>query len=181
MNRVLPVALIGAAAIAWASVPVGEAGGWGVALIVAASLAVAAGALRLALGDRPSQWGPLLPGTLDRLGDTVTSLLVVLAWEVIASVSLVVLEVLHPARPWHTCVLGVLVASYLLAVHRAEAIVPRGALARPARLSALGLGLLVLTAGIASLPSSGRGALAAWLEVLSALAAIVVAAMVLPV
>lgn len=180
MKRVLPVPLAGAAATAWAAVPTGRAGGWGMFLLVVACLAVAAGTARVAFLSRPRAPGLLLPGVLDRLGEWLSTLVRGLEWEVVASVSLVVLEVLHPSRPWHTGVLGLLVTIYLLAVRRAEAVVAQGALRSQARLAGAGLALLALVAGLALLPTGGGGTVSACLEVVGALAAVAAAAMALP-
>ena len=79
-------------------------------------------------------------------------------WAEGAVLAALVLEVLHPARPWHTAVLGVALLGYLLGTHLAEADPVRGTAGRVLRAQlpvlAAGLGLLVLAA--ASHPAAGR-------------------------
>src|ERR1022692_2368679 len=96
-------------------------------------------------------------------------------------VAVLALEALHHSRPWHTAVLGVVLLAWLLATHLAET-AARPAALRPHRpLIIAGLGLTALSVGAAALPSSGLGAVAIWLAALAAVAAIIVAALALPV
>ena len=89
------------------------------------------------------------------------------------------LEALHPARPWHTVVLGVVVLAFLLALHLAEN-ADRPAILRPQLpLIAAGIGLAAVSAGAATLPAAGPDS--GWLAVLAGAAAALVAALALPV
>jgi hypothetical protein len=89
------------------------------------------------------------------------------------------LEALHPARPWHTVVLGVVVLAFLLALHLAENTDGPAVLRPQLPLIVAGLGLAAVSAGAATLPavSSGSG----WLTAIAAAAAVLVAALALPV
>jgi hypothetical protein len=95
------------------------------------------------------------------------------------------LEAFHPARPWHTAVLGVALVAYLLATHLAESTGGPGeastVLRSQAPVLAAGLGLLVLAAGSALLPSAGDGLAGGWLRAAAAVAAVLAAALCLPV
>ena len=95
------------------------------------------------------------------------------------------LEAFHPARPWHTAVLGVALVAYLLATHLAESTGAPGeastVLRSQAPVLAAGLGLLVLAAGSALLPSAGDGLAGGWLRAAAAVAAVLAAALALPV
>ena len=77
--------------------------------------------------------------------------------------------------------LGAALLGYLLATHLAESVAAAGVLRRQLPVLAAGLGLLVLATGAALLPSAGSGLTADWLRVLAAAAAIMAAALALPV
>jgi hypothetical protein len=90
------------------------------------------------------------------------------------------LEILHPAHPWHTGVLGAILISWLLTVHIAESGTPPvSLLRRQAKVLAAGACLLVLGACAAFLPGATSGGGAA-LHVLAAIAVIAAAVLVLP-
>jgi hypothetical protein len=93
------------------------------------------------------------------------------------TIAVLVLEALHPARPWHTVVLGVAVLGFLLALHLAESAAGPAVLRPQLPLIAAGLGLAAVSAGAALLPAAGSG----WLTVVAAAAAVLVAALALPV
>lgn len=103
-----------------------------------------------------------------------------LPWPQAMTVAALVLEALHPSRPWHTVVLGVVLIGFLLTQHLAET-AARPAVLRPQLpLITAGLALLVLSAGAAALPAAGSGS--GWpLAVIAALAALLVAALALPI
>ncbi|HEX5190829.1 MAG TPA: hypothetical protein VFW16_14890, partial [Streptosporangiaceae bacterium] len=104
--------------------------------------------------------------------------IVVLPWPQGLTVAVLGLEALHPSRPWHTAVLGAVLLSFLLAQHLAET-AARASVFRPhLPFLATGLGLAALSAGAAMLPGLGAGA--GWLAVLAAIAAVVAAALALP-
>jgi hypothetical protein len=88
------------------------------------------------------------------------------------------LEALHPSRPWHTAVLGAVLLGFLLTVHLAES-AARPSVFRPqVPLIAAGFGLAALSAGAAMVPALGSGSVL--LAVIAAIAAVVVAALALP-
>jgi hypothetical protein len=181
VRLVLPAPLLGTAAILWAALPLDGTGGWGVVLVVAAALGVAAGCARLAFKGSLQRRDRVVPGALDGLFEWLDAFLQGPPWEAVASVALVVLEVLHPSRPWHTGILSALLTVYLLAVHRAEAPVPAAAFTGQARVMALSVALLAVVTGLAMLPSAGRGALSGWLEVVGAIAAMTAGGLAVPV
>ena len=176
----LAAPLLGAACVAWAAAPLGHGGLAGTALAIAI-VAVAAGALRLALADIPQPTDYfLLPGHL-RAWLVFLGLLRTVAWEETAVVGVLLLEVQHRARPWHTAALGAGLAAYLLVTHIAESNAdPALILRRQAKLLAVGACLLALGAGFAMLPAAAPGAGAAILRVLAAAAVIAAVALVLP-
>lgn len=176
----MTVLLLGAAGTAWAAEPMPGTGGWGILLVVLASLGVAAGTAHLVVGELPGAGGGLGPRLFEGLVEWLNAFLSGPRWEVVTSVALVVLEALHPARPWHTGLLSLLLLCYFLALQRAEAAVPAQALRGQAKALALSVALVAMVTGVAMLPSAGTGALAAWLEIIAAVAAMVAGGLALP-
>jgi hypothetical protein len=176
----LGAGLIGAGCVAWAAAPLPRQGAAGFALFLAA-LGVAGGVLRLALAavPVPEEDNYLLPAAL-RGWLRFLEILRLVPWEEGALAVILWLEVLHPARPWHTAVLGAGLIAYLLATHLAESDTSVGALRPQVRVLALGAGLLALGAGAGMLPALGPGAGSALLRLLAAGALIAAAGLVLP-
>ena len=176
----LAAVLLGAACVAWTAVPPRHTGLATLALVVSI-IAVVAGALRLALADVPQPEDGFYPSAPVRAWLTFLAVLRGLPWEEIAVVALLWLEVLHPAKPWHTAALGFGLAAYLLAVHIAESGAPAGRLLRrQAKVLLAGACLLALGAGFAMLPAVGPSAGSALLRILAAAAVVAAAALVLP-
>jgi hypothetical protein len=177
-TRVAPV-LLGAGCIVWAAVPPAHSGYAGFALFLAI-LGVAAGVLRLALATVPEpEESYLLSGPL-RAWLKFLGTLRLVPWEEGALVAILWLEVLHPARPWHTAVLGVALIGYLLATHLAESGASPEALRPQIRVLAAGAGLLALGAGAGMIPAVGPGPGSALLRLVAAGALIAAAGLVLP-
>jgi hypothetical protein len=175
----LAAILLGAACVAWTATSL-PPGGWSRFALTVSIVAVTAGALRLALADLPQpENGYFLPTPI-RAWLGFLAVLRALPWEEIALVALLWLEVLHPARPWHTAALGAGLTGYLLAVHIAESGAAGGLLLRrQAKVLTAGACLLALGAGFATLPAIGGGA-AALLRVLAAAAVVAAAVLVFP-
>ncbi|HLH81773.1 MAG TPA: hypothetical protein VKV38_00770 [Trebonia sp.] len=179
MTRVAAI-LLGAACIAWAATPLRHSGLAGLALGVSAA-AAAGGALRLALSEVPQPEDEYLQPAPVRAWLAFLAVLRLLPWEEITVAALVWLEVLHPARPWHTAALGAGLVAYLLTVHIAESgAAPARLLRRQARVLIAGACLLALGAGFAMLPAAGPGAGSALLRILAAAAVVAAAVLVLP-
>jgi hypothetical protein len=174
----LAAVLLGAACVAWTATPVRDTGLAKLALIVSI-VAVAAGALRLALSDVPQPVDDFFQPGHVRAWLAFLGVLRLLPWEEIALVALLWLEVQHPARPWHTAALGAGLVGYLLAVHVAESAAPN-VLRRQAKVLVSGACLLALAAGAAMLPATGAGAGSALLRILAAAAVVAAAVLVLP-
>jgi hypothetical protein len=171
--------------VAWAAVPAGAAGRAAPFLTVLAACCVAGGLGQMATVAMVPPGAGAYPGPLARVGLWGLDWLRRLSWAEGVVLGALVLEALHPARPWHTAMLGVALVAYLLATHLAEsgggprdtAAVLRG----QAPVLAAGLGLLVLAAGSAALPSAGTGTAGAWLRAAAAVAAVLACALALPV
>jgi hypothetical protein len=177
-TRGAPV-LLGAGCIVWAAVPPVPSGYAGFALFLAI-LGVAAGALRLALAAVPQPEESYLLSGPQRAWLTFLGTLRLVPWEEGALVAILWLEVLHPAPPWHTAVLGAALISYLLVTHLAESGASPEALRPQARVLAIGAGLLALGAGAGMIPAVGPGAGSALLRLVAAGALIAAAGLVLP-
>ena len=176
----LAAMLLGAACVAWSATPLGH-GGWATIALAAAIIAVTAGGLRLAQADVPQPDDAFLEPGYVRVWLTFLAVLRTLAWEEIAVVAILWLEVQHPARPWPTAALGAALIAYLLVTHIAESGAdPARTLRRHAKLLALGACLLALGAGFAMIPAASPGAGASLLRVLAAAAVIAAAALVIP-
>ena len=101
-------------------------------------------------------------------------------WEEGALIAVVWLEVLHPARPWRTAVLGAGLIAYLLVTHLAESDAALATLRPQARVLGAGAVLLALGAAAGMLPAAGPGAGSALLRAVAAGALIAAAGLVLP-
>jgi hypothetical protein len=174
------VALLAAATIVWADLPAGRASGWSwIALVAAAGsgLATLGGIL---VGDERiggNAFDPLLV----RLAERTAHGLRALPWAEVMIAAVLVLEVLHPARPWHTGVLGVALLAFVLAAHLAETgDSPRAVLGPQGAVLAAGLGLAALAAAAVALPPLASGPAATTLRVIAVAAAVAAGALALP-
>jgi hypothetical protein len=181
MRRAGRATLLGAACTAWSAIPLQGTGGLGVLLVVVAAICVGAGALRLLRKDSAPEGPAFLLGLWARLAESANAALVRADWESGAAVALLVLEALHPSRPWHTGVLGAALICYLLMVHQAESAIPPRLFHGQTKVLLTSLALLAMATGVAMLPSAGPGGLSAWLEDLAALSAVTAGALALPI
>jgi hypothetical protein len=165
--------LLGAACLAVAATPLVHTGLANLVLYFGAVCA-AFGAMRPALADiaRPDDVFASLPiRTWTRFLDAVRRP----PWEELTAAATLWLEVMHPARPWHTAVLGAMLTAYLLAVHLTESGASPTVLKPQLRALVAGACLLAAAAGAAALPTAPT-----LLRVLAAAAATAAAALVLP-
>ena len=171
--------LLGAGCVAWAAEPLTHTRYPTIALALA-GLGVAAGVLRLALaGIAVPEDTYLLTAAMQfwvRFGRIVR----LVPWEEGTVIAVLWLEVLHPARPWHTAALGAALIAYLLATHLAESGASPGVFRPQVRVLALGAGLLALGAAAEMVPTAGPGADSAVLRLVAAGALITAAVLVLP-
>jgi hypothetical protein len=174
--------LLAAACVAWAATPLRPADPARLALFLAVACA-ALGVLRLALAyvPVPGASGDRYVSGPERIWARLLVLLRLMPEEEGAVLAVLWLEVQHPARPWHTAVLGAALVAYLLAVHLDESGATPRALRRQAPLLAVGACLLAAGAGAAMIPAVGTGAGPDWLRVLASAAAVSAALLVVPV
>jgi hypothetical protein len=181
-SRVRALTLIGlltAALISWAALPGRPGTGPRLALICAGIAGLGALA-QLALTGIPLAVDPVssLPErSLARLGLSLQAI----PWAEILIVAVLVLEVQHPARAWHTGLLGVALLGYLFAVHLTETGAPARVLRPQLRALAAGVALLALAVGAAAVPTLPSGAASAVVRVIAIVAAVVAGVLVVPV
>jgi hypothetical protein len=179
----LAVAALAAGATVWAALPAGSgAAGTRPALVAAGACAVLTvaqllstlAAARTEVIPRPDTAvyrSPLAEGVRHTAANVLA-----LPWPQALIVTALALEALHPARPWHTFVLGAVLVAFLLALHLAETGGRPGMLRPHLPLVAAGLGLAALSAGAAVLPAAGPP----WLAAVAAIAALLAAGLALP-
>jgi hypothetical protein len=181
-SRVRATALVGlltAALISWAALP-GQPGTAPRLVLICAGVAGLAGLAQLALTGIPLVVDPVssLPErSLARLGLSLQAI----PWAEVLIVAVLVLEVQHPARAWHTGVLGVALFGYLFAVHLTETGAPARVLGPQLPLLAAGLALLALAVGAAAVPTPPSGPASAVVRIIAVLAAVLAGVLVVPV
>lgn len=170
--------LLGAACVAWSAAPLPGTGLAGLALFLASACA-GMGALRLLLA-RVTVPDDIFTSLPQRMGAAFLLAVRQPPWEECAVLSVLWLEVMHPARPWHTAGLGAALAAYLLAVHLGESRATPRVLRPQAPALAAGVLLLAAGAGAAMIPAVSAGGVSDWLRALAACAAVAAAALVVP-
>ncbi len=165
----LAALLLGAASIAWAAAPLGHTG-WARTALLIAIIAVAGGALRLAVADIPVPADRYFLNGWLRAWLSFLALLRTFPWEETAVVAVLWLQIQHPVRPWPTAALGAALLAYLLTTHIAESGADAAPLLRRQR-KVLAVGACLLAAA----PGGGT----AFLRVLAAAAVIAATALVL--
>ncbi|MBV9452113.1 MAG: hypothetical protein JO345_40130 [Streptosporangiaceae bacterium] len=171
--------LLGAAAAVWSAIPGSPKALAGIVLFVVVTCVVGS-ALRLSLG-----WIPL-PDSTFMLSVPIRAWLAFLGmirvppWEEGTVLAALWLEVLHPARPWHTAVLAAVLTAYLLATHLADSGASADALRPQMPVLAAGVCLLALGAAFAMLPAITPGGGSALLRVVAAIAVIIAAGLAMP-
>ncbi len=183
-SRVRALTLIGAltaALITWAALP-GQPGALSRIAVICAAVGGLAGLARLALalaGVLPSD-DPVSPGP-ERILARLAVGIQTIPWAEVMTVAVLVLEVQHPARAWHTGLLGVALLGYLLAVHLVETGARASVLRPQLPLLAAGLGLLGLAVGAAAVPTLPSGSASAVVRVVAVAAAVAAGVFVVPV
>jgi hypothetical protein len=143
--------LLAAAAIAWAALPL-LPGHPAAPIALAAAIGTAVLSVgRLALGDIERSTAGFRT-TMDRILDRLLRYLTAAQWPELMLVAVLILEALHPARPWHTALLGLALLAFLFAVHLAETRAEPAVLRGQLPLIAAGVGLMALSVGAAALP-----------------------------
>jgi hypothetical protein len=184
-RRYLAVALLSIGTALWAGLPLHRAGPLGNPGFFLALGCAGFGVLRLlgeaVLPNLPSRSEqPYLP-VMSRAWINGVTALVTVPWPQLLIVLAIGLEALHPRRPWHTAVLAAVLIGYLITLQLTESN-SRLAVFRPQLpLIIAGLGLAAISIGAAALPSGAGGTGSGWLAVLAAVAAVIAAALALPI
>lgn len=173
------IGVLAAALIIWAALP-GQRGADPRIAVICAAIAGLASLAQVALAGVAPSDEPVI-SIRDRLVARFVSGIRTLPWAEVLTVAVLVLEVQHPARAWHTGLLGVALFGYLFAVHLAET----GALASTLRpqvpLLTAGLALLALAVAAAAVPTLPAGTTSAVVRVVAIAAAVVTGVLVVPV
>jgi hypothetical protein len=179
------VTALAAAAVTWAALPMSGAGAGGRPALIVAALSAACSVVQLAartLADRRAsarQPAEVFVPAVVQLFRRSLAAFGATPWSQLMIVAVIALEALHPSRPWHTVVLGLLLVGYVLALHLAETGSRPAVLHRQLPLLTAGLGLAALSAAAAMLPGSSAGS--GWLSAIAAVAAVIAAGLALPV
>jgi hypothetical protein len=118
---------------------------------------------------------------VDQAARVLTGLVKVLPWAELLVVAVLVLEVLHASRPWHTALLGVALTGYLLAMHMTETRARAGVLRAQLPLLGAGIALTALSIGAAALPHFMAGTADTTIRIVVLVVAVVAVGLALPV
>jgi hypothetical protein len=180
--RVRALSLVGvltAALITWAALP-GRAGSLPRIALICAIVAALASLAQLALSGIPPADDPVssIPArTIARLLAGIRAI----PWPEALTIAVLVLEVQHPARAWHTGLLGIALLGYLFAVHLVETRARATVLRPQLPLLAAGAGLLALAVGAAAVPALPTGSTSEVVRIVATAAAVVAGVLVVPV
>jgi|HubBroStandDraft_1064217.scaffolds.fasta_scaffold09302_7 hypothetical protein len=184
---IVAAGLLAAGMVSWAALPLGGVSGFAKPMLAVASCCALLSVLSLAgvgtsAEDRDREHGLELidwPGL--QWWRWLVGLPSALPWTQLLIVTVLVLEALHPARPWHTAVLGTVLLGYLLAFHLAESAAGPAVLRPHLPLIIAGASLTWIAVAAITLPVGHASASSGWIAVLAAIAAVVVAGLALPV
>lgn len=177
-RQLVPVGLLAALSALWSALPARSGAGPG-ALLIVALVSAACSLIELAVRGVAAPASVFEPPG-DRLTRYALSFLRAVPWAEVLIITAAVLEAIHPARPWHTVVLGVALLGYLFAIHLAERGDGIRLIIDQLPVIAAGIGLAVLAAGAAALPGLPAGPAAAAVRIVAAAGAVFAAAMVIP-
>jgi hypothetical protein len=173
------IGVLSTALVSWAALPGRPGAGARIAVICAAAAGLASLA-QLALAGVPPSGDPVVSIPERLIAGLVTGITTI-PWPEVMTVAVLVLEVQHPARAWHTGLLGAALLGYLFAVHLVETHANVRVLRPQLPLLAAGLGLLALAVGAAAVPALPTGTTSAMVRVVAIAAAVVVGVLVVPV
>ena len=179
MRTLALIGVLTAALISWAALPDRPGAGARIALIGAAAAGLA-GLVQLALGGVPPTDDPI-SSIPERTIARLVSWIQAIPWAEVMTVAVLVLEVQHRPRAWHTGLLGVALLGYLFAVHLVETQAGASVLRPQLPLLAAGLGLLALAVGAVAVPTLPSGSTSAVVRVIALAAAVVAGALAVPV
>jgi hypothetical protein len=168
-----------AALILWAALP-GRPGAGPRIAVICAAIAGLVSLAQLALAGVRLSSEPVA-SIPERLLQRFVTGIKTIPWPEVMTVAVLILEVQHPARAWHTGLLGVALFGYLFAVHLVETEARASVLRPQLALLAAGCGLLALSVGAAAWPALPSGSTSAVVRVVAVAAAVVVGVLVVPV
>lgn len=179
-RTIASVAVLACVSVSWAALPLsGGAAGTRFLLLAAIGCGILSVAqLLVGGGGKPTEatFGSLVKRTVEYLLTIVRGL----PWAEAMAVAVLLLEVLHRSRPWHTGLLGVWLLGYLLAVHLVEVRAGAAVLRAQLPLIAAGIGLSALAVVVAELPALPGGILSPVIRVIAAAAVVVAGGLTIP-
>jgi hypothetical protein len=178
-RTIMSVAVLAGVSVCLAALPLsGGAAGTRFSLIAGIGCGTLSVTQLLVGGGKPTDaaLGSLVKRTVDYLLTIVRGL----PWAEAMVVAVLLLEVLHRSRPWHTGLLGVALLGYLLALHLAETRAGAGILRAQLPLLAVGVGLAAVAVGTAELPALPGGIWSPVIRVIAAAAAVVAGGLTIP-
>jgi hypothetical protein len=179
-RAIAAVAALAVGSVAWAALPLSGGGAGTRVLLIAAIASGAASMGRLLAGSGREQTEAALGSLIRRTVDYLLTIIRGLPWAETMVVAVLVLEVLHRSRPWHTGLLGVALLGYLLALRQAEVGAGGAALRAQVPLIATGIGLSALAVAIAELRAVPGGDLSPVIRAIAATAAVVAVGVAIP-
>jgi hypothetical protein len=178
-RMIASVVVLAGVCVGWAAVPLSAgAAGTRFCLVAAIGCGVLSVAQLLVGGGKPTE--AALGSLVQRTIDYVLTIVRGLPWAEAMAVAVLLLEVLHRSRPWHTGLLGIWLLGYLLAVHLVEIRAGAGVLRPQLPLIAAGIGLSALAVVVAELPPLPSGMLSPVVRVIAATALVVAGGMTIP-
>jgi len=173
------IGVLTAALIVWAALP-GQPGAFPRIAVICAVAGGLSSLAQLALAGAPRSDDPVLSATERMIARLATGIQAI-PWAEVMTIAVLVLEVQHRVRAWHTGLLGVALLGYLLAVHLVETGARASVLRSQLPLLAAGLGLLGLAVGAAAVPMFPLGSGSAAVRVIAVAAAVAAGVLVVPV
>jgi hypothetical protein len=172
----IATAALAAAVTVWAALPL-RTGAAGTRIAVIFTVGVTVLSIgRQAVVAVPRLADRELATVPERIAESLLDFLRGAQWAEAVVVGTLVLEALHPSRPWHTALLGVALLAYLLAIHLAETRSRPRVLRAQLPVLAAGCGLLAIAVGAAYLPALPSGASSAVILAIAIIATAVIAA-----
>jgi hypothetical protein len=179
-RTIVTAAVLAVVSVGWAAMPL-SGGTAGTRLVLIAAIACGTASLAQVLagsGGKPTE--AALGSLVHRTVEYVLTVVRGLPWAEATVVAVLLLEVMHRSRPWHTGLLGIALLGYLLAVHHAETRLGVGALRAQLPLIATGIGISALAVSLAEVHTLSGGVLSPAIRVIAGTAAVIAVGLVVP-
>jgi hypothetical protein len=178
-RTIAAVAVLAGVSVVWAALPL-SGGAAGTSFLLLAAIVCGTLSVAQLLVGRGKPTDAALGSLVKRTAEYLLTIVRGLPWAETTVVAVLLLEVLHRSRPWHTGLLGVALLGYLLAVHLVETRAGAGVLRAQLPLLAAGIGLAALAVGVAELPALPGGVLSPVIRAIAAAVAVVAGGLTIP-